>query len=558
MPILHIKREDGSDYKYNLSKEETVIGRNEDNDVVIPNHIVSRHHAVITNKKNKYFLKDLGSYNGTQVNGKFIQNVRLKPKDEISVGPFKLVFLFKDKLPEVQAGKEEQDTKVEFGKWDQKIAQSIPAATCVQPGQDILATLEIKKGQEDSLLATLDSKPSIEIQAEITSLERMNKVLFVLYEISRQLNTIHDFNELLQKIMDLLFMVINADFGFLILTEQEVKDEIIPVVIKSKKEHKKTKVKLSASKTIINKVIRDKVALLTSNAMADSRFAHAQSIMQKGIKSAMCVPLWEKDEIIGVIQLDSIRLDNQFTQDDLELLNAIGCQMAMVIAQARLNEKIREEEQMRDRLERFHSPQVIDVILKSNHEKQDYILEARELNATILFTDIVKFTNLSEQMPPRNVNILLNRHFSLLTDVIFEYDGTLDKYLGDGLMAVFGAPFEKKDDAERAVLAARKIRSEYAAAMEESGSETKFDIRIGINTGRVVAGNIGSPRRLDYTVIGDTVNTASRLESIGEPNQILIGEETYKQVKGKFKTKKLGPQKLKGKREKIMVYEILD
>jgi adenylate cyclase len=125
-------------------------------------------------------------------------------------------------------------------------------------------------------------------------------------------------------------------------------------------------------------------------------------------------------------------------------------------------------------------------------------------------------------------------------------------------MAVFGAPLEKKDDAKRAVQAALDIRKGFLEMMEKPDTNVKFDIRIGVNTGRVVAGNIGSPRRLDYTVIGDPVNTASRLESIAQPNQILIGEETYKQVKGKFKTKKIGPTKLKGKSEEILVYEVLD
>jgi adenylate cyclase len=146
-----------------------------------------------------------------------------------------------------------------------------------------------------------------------------------------------------------------------------------------------------------------------------------------------------------------------------------------------------------------------------------------------------------------------------MTDIIFEHNGTLDKYIGDGLMAVFGAPMEKKDDAKRAVQTALDIRKGFLEMMGRSESGAKFDMRIGLNTGRVVAGNIGSPKRLDYTVIGDPVNTASRLESIAKPNQILIGEETYKQIKGKkFNIKKIGPTKLKGKKEEILVYEVLD
>jgi adenylate cyclase len=134
----------------------------------------------------------------------------------------------------------------------------------------------------------------------------------------------------------------------------------------------------------------------------------------------------------------------------------------------------------------------------------------------------------------------------------------VDKYVGDRLMAVFGAPLEKDDDAVRAIRAALKMRKELALMMEKASSDKKFDVRLGINTGHVVAGNIGSPKRMDYTVIGDSVNIASRLESSAEPNQILIGEETYRQVKGKFKTRKVGTKTLRGKSEAVMVYEVLD
>jgi len=290
--------------------------------------------------------------------------------------------------------------------------------------------------------------------------------------------------------------------------------------------------------------------------MDDSRLDSAKSVFIQQIRSAMCVPLWNRDEIIGVIQLDSVRFENQFVADDLELLKAIGSQMAMIIEQASLNEKIREESKMRNRLERFHSPQIIEMIL---HGGQEDLMEPKDLTATILFSDIVGFTTLSENLPPRKINIVLNQYFTRMTDIIFKHDGTLDKYIGDGLMAVFGAPMEKPDDAERAIQAALEMRRELAAMRDEVGdSSAQLHIRIGINTGRVVAGNMGSPRRLDYTVIGDPVNLAARLESSGAPNQILIGEETYKQVQDKFTIVAVGPRKVKGKSAEIMVYEVIE
>ncbi len=297
---------------------------------------------------------------------------------------------------------------------------------------------------------------------------------------------------------------------------------------------------------------------MTSNAMVDTRFGSAESLVAQNIRSAMCVPLWRKDEIIGVIQLDSIRPDNRYTEADLELLKTISCQMAMILEQASLNEKIREEERMRNRLERFHSPQVIDMIVKSALESADDLMDAKDKEATILFTDIIGFTSLTENMQPREINTLLNRFFSRMTDIVFEYDGTLDKYIGDSLMAIFGAPIEKKNDAERAVSAAVKMRQELLAMIEKAEGDVNFSIRIGINTGHVVAGNIGSPKRMEYTVIGTPVNIASRLESLAQPNQIIIGEETYRRVKGKFNIQKIGPREVKGASEPVMAYEVLD
>ena len=356
-------------------------------------------------------------------------------------------------------------------------------------------------------------------------------------------------------------MVINADSGFLVLLDDEDitrEEELIPVVVKYRNEKLADKEKLRASRTIISRVIKDKVALLTSNAMDDDRLDDAKSVFLQQIRSAMCVPLSSKDKIVGIIQLDSIKYEAQFTNDDLELLKAIASQMSMIIEQARLNEQIREEEQMRNRLERFHSPQVVEMILKGGQETKDNIMEPKDVTATILFTDIVGFTSLSESMPARDITMLLNQYFSRMTDVVFKYDGTLDKYIGDAIMAVFGVPIEKEGDAERAIRAALEMRTELDAMRDDKGERIPINIRLGINTGRVVAGNIGSPKRMEYTVMGDQVNVASRLESIAQSGQILIGENTYKLVKDKFKINKIGPKMVKGKTKEVVVYEILD
>ena len=559
MPSLNVETNDGRSYNLPIVNKKITIGRNKDNNLTLSDKTVSRHHADIIKAKEGYLLTDLGSYNGTKVNEKSVQSILLKHNDKIRIGLSSLTFLTEKKESLSPEDSLVLTTDSDYEKEHKQVLESL-SGRGFSDSQELLVSVEDLKGPKEVAVSAYpeEAEADSKIKANLSSLERSNKVLFLLYEISRQLNTIHDFRELLKKIMDLIFMVIDADYGFLILTGDEKEDQLIPVVVKHKDDQERDRGKLKASRTIINKVIHDKIALLTSNAMADSRFDGAKSLFIQKIRSAICVPLWRKDKIIGVIQLDSVRFDNQFTQDDLELLKAIGSQISMIIEQASLNEQIREEEVMRSRLERFHSPQVIEMILKGGQETKDNVMEPKDLTATILFTDIIDFTRLAEQIPPRETNIILNQYFSTMTDIIFSYDGTLDKYIGDGLMAVFGAPMERENDAERAILAAKEMKQELTVMMAEEGSRRKrFDIRIGINTGRVVAGNIGSPKRMDYTVIGDPVNIASRLESIAEPNQILIGQDTYRAVKDKFKIREIGAKKVKGKSAKIMVYEVL-
>jgi adenylate cyclase len=555
MATLYVTTTDGHISSYPLLRQETTIGRNKENDLVLLDHTVSRKHAKITKTDQGHLLLDLGSFNGTVLNETLIQSALLKHEDIIKIGLNTLTYLSRPRTGKPFKGTLTLSGGTDLGKEPEPIIKASSETFSPMDSQVLLVSKELAKSGRALPFKKESEVP--EFKKELSALERTNKVLYVLYEISRQLNSIHDFGELLNKIMDLIFVVIDADYGFLILTGERDREELIPVVVKSREDQTGEQESLKASRTIINRVIRDGVALLTSNAMTDSRLDHAKSLLLQQIRSAISVPLWRKDKIIGVIQLESVRLDNQFAQGDLELLKAIGSQMAMVIEQASLNEQIREEERIRNRLERFHSPQVIDMILKGGQETLDDMMEPKDATATVLFADINGFTALAERMPPREVNLILNDFFSRMTDILFQYDGTLDKYIGDGLMAVFGAPMEKQDDAERAIRAAQEMMQALGAMMAGMPEERKFSIRIGINTGKVVAGNIGSPKRMDYTVIGDAVNTASRLESIAQPNQILIGEETYERVQGKFNIRSVGPRKVKGKSVELMVYEVL-
>jgi adenylate cyclase len=364
--------------------------------------------------------------------------------------------------------------------------------------------------------------------------------------------------EVLQQVMDIVFDHIPSDRGFLMLQE-EPENKLVPMVIKHRNPGAGGDTgKITISKTIADRVLKDRVSILTSDAMVDPRFGAGDSIRFHGIRSAMCAPLWNKDQVIGIIHVDSPMLTNCFTLNDLDLLTALANYAAVAVERARLNQKIVAEEKKRERLGRFLSPQVTSRILATS-DSQGAALGVPEVKeVTILFADIVGFTTMSEKMSPSQVALFLNDYLSRMTDVIFKYEGTLDKYIGDALMAVFGAPLEMPDHAARAIKAALEMQERLAEFNAEHRERPTLRVRIGINSGKAVAGEIGSINKKEYTVLGDTVNTASRLESsVAKPGMVVIGENTQASVATMFECRCLGSFTLKGKEKEVAVYEVI-
>lgn len=222
---------------------------------------------------------------------------------------------------------------------------------------------------------------------------------------------------------------------------------------------------------------------------------------------------------------------------------------------ARSHEELSQRIIERQALERFLSGAIVEKILANPGQIH---LGGENQTATIMFTDIRGFTRMAEKMEPQQVVELLNEYFTEMTDLIFENGGTLDKYLGDGIMAVFGAPITKPDDPVRSVKTAIEMQRALARLNRDWEARGQPPLRagIGVNTGPVTAGNIGSTKRMDYTVIGDAVNLASRLCANAAGGQILVSESTFAQLGGSRPAKKLEPIRVKGRDTPVEVYEI--
>jgi len=310
---------------------------------------------------------------------------------------------------------------------------------------------------------------------------------------------------------------------------------------------------VSLSRTVVNIVMRDRVAMLAKDARYDPRLDIAGSIQAMNIRSFMCAPLWNRNEVIGVLYCDNAR-SKKFTADDLEVFTALSNYAAVAIEQARVAQQLIQETWRRERLQRYHSPGVIKRILQDTDAEQRFMTQERDV--TVMFCDIVGFTTLCEQLEPAVIGELLNSFFGRMADVIFDHEGTLDKFIGDGILAVFGAPFDQPDHAARCVAAALAMRQQLAHFNLEQPRHIRM--RIAINTGRALTGDIGSPKRREFTVLGDVVNIAARLEaSVAQPDQIVISDKTRERLGDAFQLRPLGVVSLRGRESNLAIFEVI-
>ncbi len=268
------------------------------------------------------------------------------------------------------------------------------------------------------------------------------------------------------------------------------------------------------------------------------------------LQVVLCTPLKAKEKLIGFLNLGPKLSGERFSSDDVQLVSTLASQVAF--ASQNIYEEL-ERKKVTQLFGRYVSPQVVDQILKADEESLQ--LGGKLNEVTILFADIRGFTSMSEKLPPEDVMSVLNACLGAMTEPVLKYQGTVDKYLGDAIMAIFNAPIVQEDHAFLAVKTALEIQRNMAG-LEKEGINMKCGI--GINTGPAVVGNVGTELRVDFTVIGDTVNTTARLCAIAKPRQILISENTYQKVKGRVAVMELPPVQVKGKEKPVVIYEVVE
>jgi class 3 adenylate cyclase len=243
-----------------------------------------------------------------------------------------------------------------------------------------------------------------------------------------------------------------------------------------------------------------------------------------------------------------------YTDEDVEFLSTLANQAAIAIENARLYEQMEREAVMRTKLERFFPVAVTQKLREGDK------LEIVDTEITALFADISNFTTMSSTMEPRQVIVMLNEYFQVMVEkIVFKYEGTLEKYIGDALFAIWGAPYKKTNDTERAIQAAVDMQWAVIDLNRHWVKQGKqcIQIHIGINTGQVAAGNIGSDKLIQYATIGDTTNTTSRICNVAQAGEIVIGQTTYEKIAHlKLPLEKLPPTFVKGKDRALDLYRL--
>jgi adenylate cyclase len=273
------------------------------------------------------------------------------------------------------------------------------------------------------------------------------------------------------------------------------------------------------------------------------------------VRATLLAPLITESNVHGVVYADRLDPFAAFTPDDLELISAVAAQTAMAVETIKAHKRLAREEVARANYSRFMPEYVVKQLL----EKPDsFRLGGVNQKITVLFADIRGFTALSEKENPEKIVGLLNKYFTAMSEIIFAYGGTLDKYIGDGLMAIFGAPTASPEDAKNALKTAVAMQKRLRALNEELSAEGygRVEIGIGLHTGIATIGYIGSEQRSEYTAIGDVVNLASRLEQTARGGQILISEATAAESEGLATMVPQEPLTVKNRLQPVTLFEV--
>src|SRR5215213_10064278 len=528
--MLKIRETEGLKREWTLPEGvQLTIGRAYDNDIRVDDLRVSRHHAVLRAGANgAAFVRNVSSGNLVLVNGHNVANDagerEVRGGDELKVVPVTFAVAW-----------EEEGV---LGYTDEPLSQSTTFVPATSGFTSLIST-------------TFAGRLSKE--KELEELRRKAELLAHLCDMSAALATVFDTKSILDYATDVVMRMIQADCCAALLVEQG--GETQPVSLRFRDEGAGHPQQHLISRTAVRTAIEKSVMLSSQDVAVDMNLPVSRATISQGIRALACAPLVGREGVYGALYVDRRGAPEPFAELDTQLLAAVAAQAATAVEAARAHERVQRETLARAAFARFMPEHIIRELVES---PEKFHLGGTNTRITVLFCDVRGFTRLAHRAPPEMIVDLLNILFTEMAAEIFAHQGTLNKYLGDGLMALFGAPVGGEHDAAAAVSAAigmqRRIK-EVNLQLSARGLP-RVQLGIGINTGEATVGCIGAEQRSEYTAIGDTVNIASRIEGVAHPGQVLVTDETEQELNGQFELSDPWTVEVKHIDELVKIYSV--
>jgi adenylate cyclase len=510
---------DGSEaIDFVISTDQTTIGRTRANACALRDQASSSRHAVIRRNSGGWQIEDVGSRNGTFVNGVSITLCVLKHGDRIQIGDTELVFE-EDAAPLVISGDDDPDHGTE----------------------DVLVSLNLKSHSD----LNIGGGPAAAVTDQRVRLAEEKLRLIGL--VSEKLVRIQDDRKLAAEILTLVIGQLRADRGFICMLDEQRSP--VPLATFGLPPGEPPR----ASRTVLRRIMDEKQAVV----IKPSQSSEIISLVQSGVASTMYVPLWTGDDIIGFLSIDLTTPGRSFSETDVSVVLTIAHQAAVGLERTRLARVAEKDRQMRSYLSKYLDEKIVRTLTQAGGDADPLAPQEREV--TVLFSDIVSFTKMSEGLPPSQIAQFIRDYLTAMTDIIFSHGGTIDKYIGDAVMALFGAPIESREAPALAIRAALAMRDAVSRMTPPKPDIGSLRVRFGINTGVLTVGNLGSARRMEYTALGDSVNVASRLQTFARPNEIVISEMTLAKpgVQACFDVEEIGHIDVKNRAQPVSVFKVI-
>ena len=504
-----------------------VLGRALSSDLPVLDPTVSRRHAELTIEPSSVQIRDLGSSNGTFVNGSRVTSTTLRTGDRVVFG--KILFELQDLSPMlIDDGSAE--TKRRAARAGTTVIKQVPV-----PDADL--TLE------RALRASGVQQAVDETALVLPQHERDRLRLTLLLEVSKALTRVTTVDALLERMLHFTFRLVDVDQASMLLLDED--NRLVERLTRVRDGSVMHAVPIALAQSALDQ----KAALLSDNTVE-------QAGNDRG-RMSVCAPLiGGEGRSLGVLYVDSATSTRRVDDDDLEFLVAFAGIGAVALENLRFAERSRHEAVIRGNFERFFTPMLAARIAAAPESLR---LGGERRDVAVLFSDIRGFTTLAARLTPVETARLLTEYFSEMADCVFRHGGTLDKFIGDEVMAQWGAPISEPDDADRAVDAALDMIGalQRLNATWLSQGRPRLQVGIGINFGEAFAGYLGSERRLEYTVIGDTVNTAKRLCSFALGGEVLVSDTLCQRLTRPHELVEHAPLEIPPRKEPIPVFRII-